>query len=110
MRRNSFFFAVIAMLFAFAATSFAQPIGRTLGARRLLLDDNTGTAAGLVFFTDVNGSLGIDVNGVPGLVNGFQFPSTCALLDLSSTTKGVLVPRMTTAKELGICSGTLPEG
>lgn len=94
------------MLLALAETVSAQPIPRTFGARRFLLDDGTNAATGLIYMTDNGGSLGIDLNGN---VNG-TFPSTCALLDLSSTTKGFLTPRMTTLQELAICGGTPPEG
>ena len=105
MRRIPFFFVAVVMLFAFAETVSAQT-PRTFGARRFLLDDGTNLATGLIYMSDNGGSLGIDLNGN---VNG-TFPSTCALLDLSSTTKGFLTPRMTNAQELGICSGTPPEG
>lgn len=109
MRIKSFFFVVVVMLLALTETLSAQT-GRTFGARKLQLDDGTTLAAGQVFLSDVGGSLGVDLNGVAGFVNGFAFPSTCALLDLSSVTKGFLTPRMSNAQELGICAGTPPEG
>src|SRR6266496_2679488 len=93
MKRTSFFFAVVVMIFAIAGIATAQT-ARTFGAGRFELDDGTGSATGVVFMSDQLGSLGIDLGGNSGVINGFQFPSPCALLDLSSTTKGFLVPRM----------------
>lgn len=83
----------------------AQTGGRIFGAQQIVLDDNN-PAHPRVFLSDLNGSLGIDNTGVtsPG------FPNSCSLLDLSSTTKGFLPPRMTLAQELAICGGVPPEG
>jgi hypothetical protein len=107
MRRTSLFFAVIAsILLTFAATAPAQT-SRTLGANRIQLDDATGPgASNSVFISNLNGSVGIDATGSP---TG-TFPSACALLDLSSTSKGFLAPRMTFAQILAICGGAPPEG
>src|SRR6185436_16760327 len=116
MKRTSFFFAVLVMLFTIAGTTSAQNTARTFGAGRFVIDDGTAAPTGLVYLSDQGGSLGIDVNGTAGIVNGFPFPNTCALLDLSSTTKGFLVPRMSglpTAlggQEAAICGGAPPEG
>ncbi len=104
MRRIPFYLVAVAMLVLLANISSAQD--RTFGSRRLLLDDGTLTPQGLVYITDNNGSMGVDNTG---LVTG-TFPSTCALLDLSSTTKGLLPPRMTGAQEAAICGGTPPFG
>ncbi|HYM20826.1 MAG TPA: hypothetical protein VEW28_07475 [Candidatus Kapabacteria bacterium] len=104
MRRLSYL--IVAMLLVLATTTsiFAQGgAARTFGAGRIQLDDGAGH---FVYLSDNNGSLGIDANG---LVSG-TFPSQCAMLDISSTTKGFLAPRMTTAQELAICGGTPPEG
>ncbi|MEI8135129.1 MAG: hypothetical protein WCH46_08675, partial [bacterium] len=115
MRRYSLFIAAVVMLTAFAANVSAQT-GRVLGARRVQLDDGTGAASGLTWLSDVGGSLGVDLNGNSGIVNGFQFPSPCALLDLNSTAKGFLVPRMSGpptiggGQELAICGGAPTEG
>src|SRR5205823_13752692 len=54
------------------------------------------------FLTNALSSLGINQTA--------SLPNTCALLDLVSTTKGLLVPRMTAAQEALLCSGTPPEG
>jgi hypothetical protein len=72
---------------------------RMIGGTQLDLDNNAGAH---IFLTNALSSLGINATGVT--------PNTCALLDLVSTTKGLLVPRMTTAQELLICGGTPPEG
>ncbi|MEP7233974.1 MAG: hypothetical protein ABI778_01640 [Ignavibacteriota bacterium] len=104
MRRIPFFLVAVAMLLALANISSAQD--RTFGARRFLLDDGTNTPAGLVYMTDNNGSLGVDNSGT---VTG-TFPSTCAIMDLSSISKGFLPPRMTGAQEAAICGGTPPFG
>jgi hypothetical protein len=105
MRRTSIFFAAVVMLITLA-TSVSAQTGRVLGARRVQLDDGSATLGGLVWLSDQGGSLGVDLNGN---VSG-SFPSTCALLDVSSTTKGFLLPRMTNAQELAICGGLPPEG
>lgn len=82
-------------------------IGRQFGARRLLLDNNDGIASNTLFFIDVNGTLGIDNTG---LITA-SYPTSCgALLELSSTTKGFLTPRMTTLQRNLICGGAPPEG
>ena len=104
MRRIPFFLVAVVMLFTLASISSAQD--RTFGARRFLLDDGTNTVSGLVYLTDNNGSLGVDLNGN---VSG-TFPSPCAILDLSSTTKGFLPPRMTGLQESNICGGAPPLG
>src|ERR1043165_5293818 len=83
---------------------FAQGgASRTGGFGRLQLDDGL---MNFVYLSNANGSVGIDATGA---VNP-TFPSACALLDLSSTTKGFLTPRMTTAQEMLICGGAPPEG
>lgn len=77
---------------------FSQ-IQRILGATRLDLDDNIGSH---IILTNASSSLGINSAGA--------LPNVCALLDLASTTKGFLVPRMTSVQELALCGGTPPEG
>src|SRR5690349_390478 len=97
---NSRILPVISAILTFLAVtnvSFSQD--RTLGAKRILLDDGTNTLAGRVFMTDNKGSLGIDANGN---INA-TFPDPCALLDLSSTTKGLLIPRMSAISEAALC-------
>ncbi len=72
---------------------------RVIGGTQLDLDDNTGKH---LFLSNSSSSLGINASGT--------MPNTCALLDLLSTTKGLLVPRMTALQESAICGGTPPEG
>lgn len=93
-------------LLCFASVSWAQTGARIFGAQQFVLDDNT-LANPKVYLSQNVGSLGIDNSGV---VSIGTFPSPCALLDLRSTTKGFLVPRMNTAQEAAICGGTPTEG
>ena len=106
MRRITYI--VLAVLFVVLANTslFAQGASRTYGAGRLQLDDG---ANNFVYLSTKTGTLGIDNTGavIPGVQT---FPSNCALLDLSSSTKGFLTPRMTNAQELAICGGTPNEG
>jgi hypothetical protein len=96
---------VIAMLSAQANNSSAQ--SRTFGAQRLMLDDGSHSLSGVVYLTSGNGgSLGIDQNGIISP----SFPNPCALMDLSSTTKGLLIPRMSALNEAALCGGAPPEG
>ena len=98
------FFAAVLLLAS--AVLHAQPIGRTVGARRLVLDNNDLIPSHNVYLIDNAGTLGIDNQGL--FLGGF--PSPCAMLDLSSTTKGFLPPRMSTIQELLICGGSPIEG
>ncbi len=91
------------LLVAASTTLLAQGSLRTFGVGRLDMDDNSGNH---LFITNRTGTVGIDATG---LLSG-SFPSNCAILDLSSVTKGFLPPRMTTAQELAICGGTPTEG
>ncbi len=106
MRRITYI--VLAVLFVVLVNTslFAQGASRTFGAGRLQLDDG---ANNFVYMTTKTGTLGIDNTGavIPGVQT---FPSNCALLDLSSVTKGFLPPRMLTAQEMNICGGTPNEG
>jgi hypothetical protein len=101
---NSFLAILILML---ASNIIYAQGGRQLGARRLILDNNDGIVANNIFLVNNGGTLGADNAGIitPG-----TYPSTCALLDLSSTKKGFLAPRMTALQELAICGGLPPEG
>lgn len=106
MRRiNKIALALLGLAIA-SSSSFAQTSPRVFGAGELKLDDGSGNN---VYLSTKTGTLGIDASGnvIPGVQT---FPSNCALLDLSSTTKGFLTPRMTTAQELAICGGTPNEG
>src|SRR5579872_5935553 len=96
MKIITFFLLAVTSLFIVSQVS-AQ--SRIFGTQGIDLDDN---AHNHIYITNQNGSLGI--NGSNGL------PNPCALLDLSSTTKGFLMPRMTTAQELALCGGVPPEG
>jgi hypothetical protein len=73
-----------------ASLSYAQQ--RSGGFRRLQLDDNTGSP---VYLTNASGSVGINTLSAA--------PNTCALLDLSSTSKGILIPRMNGAQVAALC-------
>ncbi|MBS1902104.1 MAG: S-layer family protein [Bacteroidetes bacterium] len=106
MRRiNKIALALLGLAIA-SSSSFAQTSPRVFGAGELKLDDGSGNN---VYLSTKTGTLGIDASGnvIPGVQT---FPSNCALLDLTSTTKGFLTPRMTTAQELAICGGTPNEG
>lgn len=96
----------ILLLLCFASMSWAQTGSRIFGAQQFVLDDNT-LANPKVYLSQNVGSLGIDNSGV---VSVGTFPSACALLDLRSTAKGFLPPRMNTAQEAAICGGTPTEG
>lgn len=89
--KNSLFSRAIALaLFTLLSLNgFAQRVG---GFNELNLDDNAGT---ITYLTAQQGSLGI--NGMDIL------PDPCALLDLNSTTKGLLIPRMTGAQVSALC-------
>lgn len=106
MKLLQYFVLSLSLAVIISTSVYAQPTGRTFGARRLTLDAGDGILSNNVFFIDRTGSLGIDNVGLVTL----SFPNTCALLDISSTTKGVLLPRMTKAQELAICGGLPPEG
>ncbi|HYM20852.1 MAG TPA: hypothetical protein VEW28_07605 [Candidatus Kapabacteria bacterium] len=97
---------LILALLCMAGMTRAQSGVRIFGAQQFQLDDNIAGDP-KSYLSTLNGSLGIDNNGnvVPGI-----FPSVCAILDLSSTTRGFLAPRMTTAQELAICGGAPPLG
>ncbi|HYM20867.1 MAG TPA: hypothetical protein VEW28_07680 [Candidatus Kapabacteria bacterium] len=103
MKRLLFIFSVLSIA---ASVSYAQSGIRIFGAQQLQLDDNV-FADPRVFLTTINGSLGVDItgNGVAGI-----FPSPCALGDFSSTIKGFLIPRMSTAQQNAICGGAPTEG
>jgi hypothetical protein len=90
MKKNSIFYVVLVVVsFVCAATTFAQ---RTGGFNEVNLDDGAGSIA---YLTTSGGSLGI--NGLDLL------PNPCAILDLNSTTKGFLMPRMNTAQRDALC-------
>ena len=106
-RITQFFIAVVLMVVLVQSSLAQNGANRTGGYGRLVLDDgNDGGTLERVYLSNSNGSLGIDANGG---VTG-SFPSTCALVDMASVTKGVLLPRMTTAQRDLICPGTTPEG
>src|SRR5690242_13632979 len=75
---------------------YGQP-ARTLGGAEVVLDN----AGSLVYITTLQGGVGINESNL--------FPHQCALLDLSSTTKGFLPPRMVAAELAALCGGTPPE-
>ncbi len=80
----------LALFTLLSLNAFAQ---RTGGFREIDLDDNAG---GITYLTALGGSLGI--NGMDVL------PDPCAILDLNSTTKGLLIPRMTGAQVSALCA------
>ncbi|HYM20850.1 MAG TPA: hypothetical protein VEW28_07595 [Candidatus Kapabacteria bacterium] len=84
----------------------AQSGVRIFGAQQFQLDDNIAGDQ-KAYISSLNGSTGIDNSGnvIPG-----TFPSACAILDLSSINKGLLLPRLTNAQMLGICGGAPPAG
>jgi hypothetical protein len=85
---------------------YAQAPNRTAGFQRLSLDDGQ---LHQMYIVNNQNSMGIDETG---LVSGF-FPNSCALLDLSSFTKGFLPPRLTQAARDAIalnCPGTASAG
>jgi hypothetical protein len=76
-------YALCALFCFISSLTFAQ---RTAGYRNLILDDNSSNRT---YFRTLSGSLAISENDA--------VPITCAILDLSSTTKGFLPPRLTQA-------------
>ncbi|MDP4231213.1 MAG: hypothetical protein Q8916_12500 [Bacteroidota bacterium] len=91
---------LLVFIFGLYFANYAQAqTQRVLGGTQVDLDNNAGSH---VFLTNASGSLGINTTSI--------LPNTCALLDLSSTTKGFLVPRMNAAQEILLCGGTPPEG
>ncbi len=106
MRKLTYLAITCLVIVSTFAAANAQFVGRTFGVRRLLIDAGDLVSANNVYLIDRLGSLGIDATGLttPG------FPSSCALLDLSSTSKGFLPPRMTNVQELAICGGSPPLG
>ena len=78
---------LLALLVLFSLTTFTELFAqRTAGFQKLILDDN---ATNKTYFRTLSGSLAISENDA--------LPITCAILDLSSTTKGFLPPRLTQA-------------
>ena len=94
------------MVLCVAQLASAQTGVRIFGAQQFMLDDNN-IANPKVYLSQNLGSLGIDNSGV---VSAITFPSACALLDLRSTTKGFLPPRMNSVQEIAVCGGTPTEG
>ncbi|MFI5263163.1 MAG: hypothetical protein ACHQM6_01460, partial [Candidatus Kapaibacterium sp.] len=90
MKRNLSFFLLLAFVTLTGNLAFGQA-QRTLGGTRLDLDDNVGNH---IFVTNASSSLGINATGL--------IPNIGALLDLNSTTKGLLVPRMNAGQEAGV--------
>ncbi len=101
---KKFLFSLCLLSASFSLVS-AQTGGRIFGAQQLVLDDNNPTHP-KVYLSNLNGSMGIDNTGVTSA----GFPNPCSLLDLSSTTKGFLPPRMSVGQELAMCGGVPPEG
>src|SRR5689334_10944492 len=89
MKQLTYLVFVLAIVFMTSAQTKAQTQQRLMGARRLVLDNNDLITANNVYLVDNFGSLGIDNAG--NIVGGF--PNLCALVDMRSTTKGVLFPR-----------------
>ncbi len=87
MKKLLFILCALAMC---ASSSYAQ---RTLGARTVILDDNNSN---LVYLQTQGGSLAISDNNM--------MPVPCALLDLSSNSKGFLLPRLTQSARDAIAS------
>src|SRR5690242_12357156 len=96
MKRLNFVVSTMLVLLV-ASGLYAQP--RLLGARGVILDDN---ASNKVYITTSLGGVGIN-----GLNIG---PDACAILDLSSQTKGFLPPRMSPTEIALLCGGAPPEG
>lgn len=92
------FLLILAVMLVVNSPALSQ-IQRVVGGTRLDLDDNAGNH---VFLTNTSSSLGINSGGTA--------PNSCSILDLTSTTKGLLVPRLTSVQELALCGGTPPEG
>jgi hypothetical protein len=99
-------FLLVSSVLTISSAANAQFVGRTFGLRRLIIDAGDGLSSNFIYLIDRLGALGIDNTGLTNPA----FPNSCALLDLSSTTKGLLPPRMTNVQMLAICSGTPPEG
>src|SRR5437660_10925379 len=98
MKRSTYFSTILLALFLIVNQGLSQNT-RIIGGSQIDLDNNAGTH---VFFSNAAGGIGINATGIS--------PNTCALLDLSSITKGFLTPRMTSVQEAAICGGAPPEG
>src|SRR2546421_6831545 len=98
MKRSTILFSILVSVFFLANQGLSQNT-RMIGGTQIDLDNNAGTH---VFFSNAAGGIGINATGIS--------PNTCALLDLSSITKGFLTPRMTSVQEAAICGGAPPEG
>src|SRR5947209_4928838 len=98
MKRSTYFFTIFAALL-FLVSQAASQNTRIIGGSQVDLDDNAGSHVSL---SNSLGSIGINSTGI--------LPNTCALLDLSSITKGFLPPRMNAAQEAAMCGGTPPLG
>jgi hypothetical protein len=78
------------VLFALISSNvYAQRSG---GFNSLVLDDNAGSN---LYLTTFGGGLGINQTNAA--------PNPCAILDLNTTTQGVLLPRLTTAQRNLLC-------
>ncbi|MEP7233811.1 MAG: hypothetical protein ABI778_00820 [Ignavibacteriota bacterium] len=90
MKRTFSLLAALAFISLSGSMAFSQA-QRTLGGTRIDLDDNTGNH---VFLSNAGSSLGVNATGLA--------PNPGALLDLFSTTKGLLIPRMNAGQEAGV--------
>jgi hypothetical protein len=100
MRRITLLVTLFAVFLA--AGVYAQP--RSIGGRRLVIDNGAGTNT---YVTSANG-LGVSV--LP-----LYAPAACAILDLNSNTSGsaklgFLGPRVAEVDKINICGGTPPAG
>lgn len=91
MKKNSIFHAVLAVLILSCVTQASAQ--RTGGFKQVNLDDGSGA---ITYMTAGGGSLGVNSLGL--------MPDPCAILDLNSTTKGFLMPRMNTAQRDALCA------
>ena len=101
-------YLVVATLFALSMSSNAQntsPYWSLAGNSNATSTSKLGTTnnIGLRFFT--NNVQRMAINSTTGAVGiGTTSPNASALLDVSSTSKGVLIPRMTAAQRAAIVS------
>ncbi|MBL4586495.1 MAG: hypothetical protein JKX84_05510, partial [Flavobacteriales bacterium] len=84
-----------------------QQVGTGTGSASTLDEayDNSGSGLGRTITADagaveINGGGGLTVNGTVGI--GTTTPDAQAVLDIQSTTKGILLPRMTSAQRTAI--------
>src|SRR5687768_2620631 len=102
MRRNMYFLAV-ALLLTLTVEAIAQPPSRTIGSRRINLDDNTGRSINIENF---DRTIAIGASGTNALPNSAIFfvdgTGGSGVLPSLTSPRGVLLAPMSTAQRNAI--------